>query len=216
MERLEADYPGVLRVQWSPFLLDPTIPPEGRTREPRTSPGDPPSPLEVRGQRAGITFTRGRTFYPNSRLSMELAHWAQEIGAQEIGGQANGGQENDLHRRLFKAHHTDNEDLANIETLVRIAGEAGLPEDEARDVLDSGRYTQDVEQRLQWAHQVGVQAVPTFIVNEQYGLVGAQEYPVFQRMMEQLGHPPPAGAEPPPDDLRIGFEDGEGPADTGI
>jgi predicted DsbA family dithiol-disulfide isomerase len=31
--------------------------------------------------------------------------------------------------------------------------------------------------------------VPTFIINERYGVVGAQEYEVFERVMEELGVP---------------------------
>lgn len=200
--RLLADYPEVLRVQWSPFLLDPTIPPQGRERAPYTQPGDPPTALEQRGERAGITFTRGRTFIPNSRQAMELAEWARDRGVPaEV--------EHDLHRRLFRAHHTDLANIDDRETLVAIAAAAGLPGAEARAALAEGRYTAEVERRLQWAYHAGVQAVPTFIFNDRYALVGAQEYPVFQRMMERFGHPPPPGAPPPPTGLRLSFDGDE-------
>ena len=133
MDRLLADYPEVLRVTWSPFLLDPTIPPEGRSREPRTKPGDPPSALELRGQQAGITFTRGRTFYPNSRQAMELAQWAQDAGVRPA-------VEHELHRALFRAHHTDMEDLANLDTLVGIARSVGLDERAASFFMDCENF----------------------------------------------------------------------------
>jgi len=197
VERLEREYPD-LQVQWAPFFLDPSIPPEGRTRAPMTKPGDPPTHLELRGERCGITFTRGRTFTPNSHLALETAQFADEHGYQ-----------GDLHRRLFQAHFTDMENLGEIDTLVRIGGEAGLDVDALRQALETGAYREAVDQRIEWAYAAGVSAVPTFIFNDRYAIVGAEEYPVFQRMMERVGYPPPDGAEAPPANVRIAF-----PGDT--
>ncbi len=36
--------------------------------------------------------------------------------------------------------------------------------------------------------EIGVSAVPTFIFNNEYAIVGAETYPAFQRMMEHLGY----------------------------
>ena len=33
---------------------------------------------------------------------------------------------------------------------------------------------------------MGVQAIPTFILDERYAVVGAQEYDTLERVMEQL------------------------------
>lgn len=193
VERLRRDYPA-LRVKWGPFFLDPSIPPEGRTRAPMTAPGDPPSHLELRGERNGITFTRGRTFIPNSHLALETAQFAEEHG-----------HDGDLHARLFRAHFTEMANLGEIDTLVRIGTEAGLDGDALRAALMSGAHRDTVDQRIEWAYSVGVSAVPTFIFNEQYAIVGAEEYTVFQRMMERLGYSPPPGADRPPAGMRITF-----------
>ena len=202
VERLQRDYP--VTIKWSPFLLDPSIPPEGRTREPYTKPGDPPTHLEVRGERNGIEFRRGRTYTPNSHLSLETAAFAEDAGIDPM----------PLHRALFKAHFTDMENLGDIDTLVRIGSEVGLDPAALREALESGQYRQQIDNQLAWAHSLGVSAVPTFVFNDRYAIVGAEEYPAFQRVMEYLGYPPPPGA-PPIEGPRIYFEGDDRSAPTG-
>ena len=64
VEKLQRDYPNV-DVRWAPYLLNPSIPPEGKERTPQTNADTPKSALELRGEASGITFARGRTFTPN-------------------------------------------------------------------------------------------------------------------------------------------------------
>ena len=177
VEKLRENYD--LDVRWAPFLLDPSIPPDGRTREPYTKPGDPPTDLELRGERSGITFMRGRSFTPNSHLSLETAEYAQEHGHD---GDA-------LHRALFRTHFEDNGNLGDLDTLLQIGNETGLAVDELREALETGRYRQQVDNGIAWAQSMGVTGVPTFIFNDRYGVVGAQEYDVFERVMQQLNVP---------------------------
>ena len=177
VEKLRREYE--LEVRWWPYLLDPSISPDGREREPRTKPDDPPTQLELRGERVGITFRRGRRFTPNSHLALETAEYAQESGHDGEG----------LHRALFAAHFEGEADLGDLDTLLRIGGEQGLDSDELRDVLTEGRYREQVDERIAVAREIGVRGVPTFIFNERDAVVGAQEYEVFEQVMEQLEAP---------------------------
>ena len=43
----------------------------------------------------------------------------------------------------------------------------------------------------------GVRSVPTFIFDETYAIVGAQEYETFQSVMTELGREPRAEGEGP-------------------
>jgi predicted DsbA family dithiol-disulfide isomerase len=90
---------------------------------------------------------------------------------------------------LFRTHFEDHGDLGDLETLLRIGGEAGLDVDDLREALETGRYRQQVDHRIAWAQSIGITGVPTFIINERYGVVGAQPYEVFERVMEELGVP---------------------------
>jgi predicted DsbA family dithiol-disulfide isomerase len=177
VEKLREQYD--LAISWAPFFLDPSIPPEGRTREPYTKPGDPPTHLEVRGEQSGLVFTRGRTFTPNSHLALEVGEYAQEAGHSGDG----------LHRELFREHFELMGNLGDIDTLVRIGAENGLDGEDLRAALDEGRYREQVDHRIAWAQAVGVSAVPTFVFDERFAVVGAQEYDTFERVMEQLEVP---------------------------
>jgi len=167
-------------VRFAPFFLDPSTPPEGKPRRQYSQPGDPPSPLEQRGASLGITFTRGRTWTSNSHLALQAGEFAEEHGDV---GQA-------FHKRLFKAYFEELADIGKVDELVRLGGEAGLPADELRAALESGRYCQQVDDGLAWSHAAGVRAVPTFIFDERMGLVGAQPSEVFEELMQELGAKP--------------------------
>jgi predicted DsbA family dithiol-disulfide isomerase len=170
VERLQQAYD--LDVQFSPFLLDPSTPPEGKPRRQVTKPGDPPTPIEQRAAGLGITFTRGREWSSNSHLSLEAAEFAAEHGDVM-----------QFHRAMFKAYFEDLADIGAIDTVVRAGKEAGLPEAELRAALTSGRYRDEVDESIRWAQQIGVTAVPTFVLGERYAIVGAQELPVFEDVL---------------------------------
>ena len=145
-----------------------------------TKPEDPPTPIEQRASALGITFTRGRTWTSNSHLAHEAAECAAEQGDPQR-----------FHRAMFKAYFEDLADIGDLETVVRVGAEAGAPEDMLRDALTSGRYRATVDEGIQWAQQLGVTAVPTFVLGEKYGIVGAQEAAVFEDLLQRkLGRLP--------------------------
>jgi predicted DsbA family dithiol-disulfide isomerase len=39
---------------------------------------------------------------------------------------------------------------------------------------------------VQWAYQIGVSGVPTYVINDRYALVGAQPYEVFKNALAQI------------------------------
>jgi len=77
-----------------------------------------------------------------------------------------------------------------VDTLVRIGEGAGLDSVALRHALETGEFRQQVDDGINWSRQIGVTAVPTFVFDEQYGVVGAQEYNVFQDLMGRLGKSP--------------------------
>lgn len=160
-------------MQFAPFLLDPSTPPEGKPRRQMTKPDDPPTAMEQRAASLGIRFTRGRTWTSNSHLALEAAEFALEHGGALP-----------FHRAMFKAYFEDFAEIGDLETIVRVGGEAGLPEGQLRDALETRRYRGAVDAGIQEAQQIGVSAVPTFVVGGTYGIVGAQELPVFAELLQ--------------------------------
>ncbi len=181
-------------LEWAPFFLDPSIPPEGRTRTPTTTPDTPPSAMELRGEALGIKFKRGRTFQPHTHLALEAGEWVAEFGNTE--------QVIEFHRRLFRVHFTDHESLMDLDVLAREATATGLDGEALRAALISGEVREAVDAGIEHAYSIGVTAIPTFIFDGKYAVVGAHEYPTFERVLEQLGAkrrdvPLPQPPEPP-------------------
>ena len=172
-------------MQFTPYLLDPSTPPEGKPRRQMTRPGDPPSAMEQRAAALGIAFTRGRTWTSNSHLALEAAEFAAEHG-----------DTNTFHRRVFKAYFEELADIGDIDMLVRLGAECGLPAGDLREALTGGRYRAGVDEELAWAQQVGVTAVPTFVLDGKLAIVGAQEASVFDEVLRtRLGRTPKATGE---------------------
>ena len=181
VERLQREY--LVEVRWAPYLLDPTIPPEGKQRKPYTTADTPQSHLEQRAEAGGLTLRRGRGFTPSTRLALEAAEFAYEHGQHA----------DRFHRALFKANFEDFDDIGDADVLVRIATEHGLDGAALHEALLSRRYRERVDEQIEWARSQGIGGIPTFIFGDRFQMVGAQEYTVFQRVMERLGYPARTG-----------------------
>ncbi len=174
LDRLQIEYE--LEVRFAPYLLDPTTPPEGKPRRPMTTPSDPPTDMERRGESLGITFSRGRTITSNSHLALEAAEYAAEHGFEPA-----------FHRAMFKAYFTDLVDVGQIGNVVEVGASVGIDALTLRTALEDGTYRQQVDDGIDWSREIGVTGVPTFVFDGQYGIVGAQEYDVFEKVLARLG-----------------------------
>ncbi len=191
IDRLWREYD--ITLDWAPFFLDPTVPPEGRPRKPQSSPDAPKSDLELRGEAVGIEFRRGREFTPHTHLALQASEFAHQNGDTRT--------VIEYHRALFKAYFTDFEDLMDPEVLVKHAAASGLDGDAMRTALAEGTYVEAVDRGIEHSYAIGVQGIPTFILNDQYAIVGAQDYSTFEKVMERLGvarREEPLGAEGTP------------------
>ena len=177
VDRLAREYD--VEVRWAPYLLDPTTPPEGKARKPQTQAGDPPTRIEETGAELGLHFSRGRTWSSNSHLALEAAEYAAETPHAA-----------DFHRAMFKAYFDDLEDIGQIDTIVRIGESVGLEPAPLREILQARAYQGQVDDGVRWAREVGVTGVPTFIIDDRWSVVGAQDYAVFESLMKKLGKAP--------------------------
>jgi len=161
-----------VRVTWRSFELDPAAPRERegdrttriarkygisveRAREMETQVTDAAAGegLDFRFDiaRSGATFDGHR-----------IVHLAEEHGLQDA-----------MKERLLRAYFSEGKLIADHETLVRLAVEVGLNEDEVRQTLASDRYAEQVAADERTAAQFGISAVPTFVVDRALGASGA-------------------------------------------
>ena len=176
-ERIIETFDVELRV--TQFPLHPDTPPEGRTLNDMFR----GRAVDLEASQARIVQIASeeglpygvRTHTYNSRLAQELAKWAEE----QAGGQA-------IHDALFRAYFVDGVNLAEIDRLVEIAGSLGLPEEEARHVLEHRTFRGSVDEDWDRSTRLGVTGVPTFVFANR-GVVGAQPYEALEELVVKGG-----------------------------
>ena len=131
--------------------------------------------LDLRFDRARV----GSTFDAHRLLHWANEHWANEHEAKDQGTQGA------LKERLLRATFTEGEPIGDQATLVRLASEVGLDAGEAEEVLRSGRYAADVRADQERARAYGISGVPFFVVDEKFGVSGAQPADVLRQVLEQ-------------------------------
>ncbi|HET8978854.1 MAG TPA: DsbA family oxidoreductase [Solirubrobacteraceae bacterium] len=83
------------------------------------------------------------------------------------------GRQDAMKERLLRAYFSEGELVSDHATLMRLAAEVGLPEDEVRELLAGDRYADEVRDDERTAGALGISAVPTFVVDRALGASGA-------------------------------------------
>ena len=182
-------------IHLQPFELDPRLPLEGedaderlmhkygigeaQLEENRRMIRDRAAPLGVaintrRGSRVWNTFDAHR-----------LLHWA---GTQDRALALA------LKQALFRAYFTDEENVADRDVLVRIATAVGLDAAQARAMLESDAYAEEVRAQEQRYQQAGVQSVPTTIINGKWVIPGGQLPEMFEGALRDIASKASTGA----------------------
>jgi predicted DsbA family dithiol-disulfide isomerase len=113
---------------------------------------------------------------PNTRNAHRLLWWAGTLGHQAA-----------LKEALMKAYFEQGINLSTVEALADIAAGVGLHRTEALGVLNSNQGEAEVAREQERNRQRGISGVPFFIVNQQYGISGAQPVDTFVQALRQIG-----------------------------
>ncbi|QIM19000.1 DsbA family oxidoreductase [Leucobacter coleopterorum] len=116
----------------------------------------------------GVVFDFGKVKHANTRRAHRVLHLAKERGLQAP-----------VMERLFRAYFEQGEDMSDPDALARLGAEAGLDADEVRAALDSEEYGQAVDGDITRAQMLGISGVPFFLIEEKYGVSGAQSADAF-------------------------------------
>jgi predicted DsbA family dithiol-disulfide isomerase len=98
-----------------------------------------------------------------------------------------------MHEQLLLRYWTIGEDIGQWPALRAAAQDAGLDPDAMQGAVESGAFQPEVDRDIHEAQELGIQAVPTFLVGERHAVQGAQEAEVFRRLLRQLGARPKSG-----------------------
>jgi predicted DsbA family dithiol-disulfide isomerase len=90
-----------------------------------------------------------------------------------------------MKERLLKAYFTEDKLMSDHDTLVELATEVGLDPDEVRSVLAGDRFGAEVREDEVTAQQFGLNGVPSFVVDRQIAVSGAQPPEVLLQLLEE-------------------------------
>jgi predicted DsbA family dithiol-disulfide isomerase len=164
-------------VEWLPFDLHPEYPSEGIPRAERDAryPEDAHRRVRAMIEAAGFRFAPPEDVVPNSQKALQVTELARDRGLHE-----------QVHTRLMRAYWSEGADIGEAETLLSLAGEAGLDRDEAAEALADGRFAERVLASTREANLHGVHAIPAFVLGRRLLVLGAQPEALFEEAVARL------------------------------
>jgi predicted DsbA family dithiol-disulfide isomerase len=91
----------------------------------------------------------------------------------------------EVEEELFKAQFINGKNIDDKETLTQIGVTIGLDEKNVKEMLDSDAFAQQVRNDQQQAQSLGIRGVPFFVLNNKYGISGAQPSDTFLDALQQ-------------------------------
>jgi predicted DsbA family dithiol-disulfide isomerase len=172
------DHADEVEVIWKSFQLDPSHP-KGR-REPVAEHLAAKYGVSIERARGmndqvkaiaaeeGLAYDFDRYTMVNTFDAHRLTHLAKTHG---LGAE--------LHERFLRAQLIEGDVLEDADTLVRLAAEVGVPEIDARRVVQGDEYTAEVNADIDELRALGGSGVPFFVIDRRYGVSGAQPAELF-------------------------------------
>lgn len=171
------------RIAMHPFELNPDMGPEGENvieylskkygRTPEQI-AETQATIRERGAQVGFRFGE-RNYVYNTFDAHRLLYWAKDEDKQVA-----------LKLALLQAYHTDGKDPSDRNVLIEAAGSVGLDPEAAREVLESGRFADEVRAEEHEYQAMGIQSVPAIIFNGRYLVSGGQPAEVFEQAIRQI------------------------------
>lgn len=185
LEKAIKEWNGIqIEIEWHPFQLDPNIPKEGLDRDTYLTNkfGNLEESLEMtkrlveNGKEEGITFNFGDEWLAvNTLLLHQLLHVAGEEGFKDA-----------LKERFMKAYFDENLHLNNTDVLSSLMAEYDWSAEKTKQIVADDLVAYSVKQEIAHFQQRGVNSVPFFIINDKYGISGAQPVSAFLEIFKQV------------------------------
>jgi predicted DsbA family dithiol-disulfide isomerase len=116
----------------------------------------------------GLTYNFDKAVIANSFDAHRLIQMAKEYNLGDA-----------VEERLFKAYFTEGKNVADHSTLIELGGDIGLNRAEISSMLQSDKYSKEVNKDIEEARHLGIKGVPFFVMNRKYAVSGAQPVELF-------------------------------------
>lgn len=129
--------------------------------------------LRRMGESYGVDF-KGPDWMPNSHHALEAAEFARHAGLHGA-----------YHQALMKAYFTDQRNIGDIQVLKALAVETGLDSEELEAAVLDRRFESRLMADAAEAHQNGIQNTPTYLIDGEWVIVGAQSIERFREILDK-------------------------------
>ena len=173
-----------LEITWHSFQLDPNLVTQTDI-----------NPYEYFAKAKGITVERAKAMHSGAEMAGKEAGIDFNFDDSKVANSFKGhlmiqlsktkNLVNEMEEALFEAQFLKGQNIDDEETLINIAKSIGFSEEEAKNALQSDELAYLVKQDMQLAAQLGINAVPFFVINDKYGISGAQQPELFLEALEK-------------------------------
>ncbi len=133
--------------------------------------------VEAVAAEEGLVYRLSETLHLNTVDAHRVIHLAHEQGGNELQGR--------VKEALLRAYFTDARNVADHDVLREVAVGAGVDAARVDEVLASREFEADVHTDIEQAQAYGATGVPFFVIDQKYGVSGAQPTEVFTQVLEK-------------------------------
>lgn len=172
-----------IEIEWKSFQLDPSLPEKGEVKlhdYMAQQKGLSQTEVNAMFQRVvqmasgeGIEMKMDQVIAANTLTMHRLIQLAKTKGLGEI-----------AEEEFFKAYFSGR-DFTNTTILLEICQTIGLNNVEAKEVIESKKFSDNVSKDIYDARTIGVRGVPHFVFNDKYTVSGAQSSETFLGALEE-------------------------------
>ena len=186
LEKALAEFPNdEFEIEWKSFQLDPSITPQHgkdvytflaeRKGISLEQSKEMHKGVVERAKSVGLDYHFEKAIVSNSLTAHRIIHLAK---TKKLG--------DEMEEIFFNAYFTEGKDLNDASTLIELGSQAGLNENEVREVVENEKmYLNDVKKDIAEAQEIGVQGVPFFVFDRKYAISGAQPLETFVQTINE-------------------------------
>ena len=130
--------------------------------------------LNQMGQAYGLTYGK-LTHLPNSNFALQAAEYARSKGKIEA-----------YHHLLMESYFTHGKDIGRIDVLCELGRQVGLNATELEEAIVHKLFQEKLDQDAEIARKNNIHSTPTFIINDQYLITGAQSIDKFRQAFNEI------------------------------
>ncbi len=180
----ETGYDAVIDVEYKSYLLDPTTPVDAagsvyeelqkKYRISLEEVKNMTANVAARAKEVGLDYNFDNMKSANTVKAHRLAKWAEIEGKGKV-----------FTERVLKAYFLEGAAIGQTDVLLSLVEQVGLSRDTAIEIIESDQFASEVQADIVIAQQLGVRGVPFFVIDNKFGISGAQSKEVFENTIEK-------------------------------